>query len=114
MIIYGVMTETSIGHLYMAGVVPGIVLALLFAGYVIVYAMLWPEAAPAAPEDRGSLLEKLRSVYEVAPVATLIVVVLGSMYLGIVTPTEAAALGSVVAIVLAAVGGKLTWPALTS
>src|SRR5437667_1487584 len=78
MIIYGVMTETSIGHLYMAGMVPGAVLAALFAAFVIVYAIVWPEAAPRVIEDRGSLLDKLRSLYEVAPVAILIVVVLGS------------------------------------
>jgi tripartite ATP-independent transporter DctM subunit len=112
MIIYGVMTETSIGHLYMAGIVPGIVLALMFAAFVVGYAMLWPAAAPRVAEDRGSVLDKLRSFYEVAPVALLIVVVLGSMYVGIVTPTEAAALGSSVSLVLAALARKLTWPTL--
>src|SRR6185436_4851004 len=96
MIIYGVMTETSIGHLYMAGIIPGLILAVMFAGFVIGYTMLWPETAPPAAEDQGSFLDKLRSLYEVAPVALLIVVVLGSMYAGIVTPTEAAALGSLV------------------
>jgi C4-dicarboxylate transporter, DctM subunit len=112
MIIYGVMTETSIGHLYMAGIVPGAILALLFATFVVVYAMIWPDRAPRVAEDRGSFLEKLRSFYEVAPVALLIVVVLGSMYLGIVTPTEAAALGSAVSLLLAAIGRRLTWPTL--
>jgi C4-dicarboxylate transporter, DctM subunit len=112
MIIYGVMTETSIGHLYMAGIVPGIVLALMFAAFVVVYAMIWPERAPRVAEDRGTFLDKLRSFYEVAPVAVLIVTVLGSMYVGIVTPTEAAALGSFVSLILAALGRKLTWPTL--
>jgi C4-dicarboxylate transporter, DctM subunit len=112
MIIYGVMTETSIGHLYMAGIVPGVVLALMFAAFVVAYAMLWPETAPRVAEDHGSFLEKLRSFYEVAPVALLIIVVLGSMYVGIVTPTEAAALGSFVSLILAALAGKLTWPTL--
>src|SRR2546426_2590818 len=54
MIIYGVMTETSIGHLYAAGIVPGVVLALLFAGFVVGYAVLWPDAAPRVAEDRRS------------------------------------------------------------
>jgi tripartite ATP-independent transporter DctM subunit len=112
MIIYGVMTETSIGHLYMAGMVPGAVLAVAFALFVIGYAMVRPEAAPRAAEDRGSFLDKLRSLYEVLPVAILIVVVLGSMYVGIVTPTEAAALGSFVSLVLAAALRTLTWRAL--
>ncbi|MBI3635173.1 MAG: TRAP transporter large permease subunit, partial [Candidatus Rokubacteria bacterium] len=112
MIIYGVMTETSIGHIYMAGMVPGVVLASMFAGFVIAYAMIWPAAAPRVVEDRGSFLDKLRSLYEVAPVALLIVVVLGSMYVGIVTPTEAAALGSLVSLLLAAAFRTLTWKAL--
>jgi C4-dicarboxylate transporter, DctM subunit len=112
MIIYGVMTETSIGHLYMAGIVPGIVLALMFAAFVVGYAVIWPERAPRVAEDQGSFVEKLRSFYEVAPVALLIIVVLGSMYVGIVTPTEAAALGSSVSLVLAALARKLTWRTL--
>jgi tripartite ATP-independent transporter DctM subunit len=112
MIIYGVMTETSIGHLYMAGIVPGIVLALMFAAFAVGSAMIWPERAPRVAEDRGTFVEKLRSFYEVAPVALLIIVVLGSMYVGIVTPTEAAALGSSVSLVLAALAGKLTWSTL--
>ncbi|PYM52442.1 MAG: hypothetical protein DME14_00730 [Candidatus Rokuibacteriota bacterium] len=112
MIIYGVMTETSIGHLYAAGIVPGVVLALLFAGFVIGYAVLWPDAAPRVAEDRGGVLDKLRSIYEVAPVALLIVVVLGSMYTGIVTPTEAAAVGSLVSLLLAAAFRRLTWRTL--
>src|SRR3989454_5148491 len=112
MIIYGVMTETSIGHLYMAGMISGVVLALLFAAFVIAYVMLWPETAPRSVEDHGGLLDKLRSIYEVAPVALLIVVVLGSMYVGVVTPTEAAAIGSTVSLVLAALTFGLTWRAL--
>jgi tripartite ATP-independent transporter DctM subunit len=112
MIIYGVMTETSVGHLYMAGIIPGILLSLIFAGYVVVYAMIWPEAAPRAAEDRGSFASKLEGLREVLPVAILIVVVLGSMYLGIVTPTEAAALGTMVSLVLAWWAGSLTWVAM--
>jgi C4-dicarboxylate transporter DctM subunit len=112
MIIYGVMTETSVGHLYMAGIIPGIVLALMFAVYVIGYAMIWPDSAPRVAEDRGTFRSKLRSFREVAPVAILIFVVLGSMYLGIVTPTEAAALGSVVSLVLARWYGDLSWRTL--
>ena len=112
MIIYGVMTETSVGHLYMAGIIPGAVLALMFAVYVIGYAMIWPDSAPRVAEDRGTFRSKLRSFREVAPVAILIFVVLGSMYLGIVTPTEAAALGSVVSLALARWYGNLNWRTL--
>jgi tripartite ATP-independent transporter DctM subunit len=112
MIIYGVMTETSVGHLYMAGVVPGLILALLFALFIVGYALIWPEAAPRVAEDRGSLRDKLRALREVLPVAILIAVVLGSMYLGVVTPTEAAALGTLVSLVLALSMHSLTWTAL--
>src|SRR5207249_3836200 len=112
MIIYGVMTETSVGHLYMAGIVPGVILSLMFAVAIVLYAVARPEAAPRRSEDRGSLRDKVRSVVEVAPVAVLIVVVLGGMYVGVVTPTEAAALGSTVSLVLAALARGLTWRAL--
>jgi C4-dicarboxylate transporter DctM subunit len=108
MIIYGVMTETSVGHLYMAGIVPGILLALVFAAYIVGYALLWPAAAPRVAEDRGSIADKVRALGEVGPVALLIFVVLGSMYLGVVTPTEAAALGSLVSLGLALWARSLT------
>jgi len=109
MIIYGVMTETSVGKLYMAGVVPGILLTVLFVGYVMLYATLWPRAAPPADDDRVPLRDKLRALPEVAPVALLILVVLGAMYLGVVTPTEAAALGAAVSLVLAVSSGRFRW-----
>ncbi len=112
MIIYGVMTETSVGHLYMAGILPGILLALLFAAYIVGYAMLYPGRAPRGEEGRVPLREKLRSLVEVAPIALLIVVVLGSMYFGIVTPTEAAALGVSMSLLLAVTVGRLTWAGL--
>ncbi|MSQ18439.1 MAG: TRAP transporter large permease [Betaproteobacteria bacterium] len=112
MIIYGVMTETSIGHLYMAGIVPGILLALLFVVYVVVYATLRPEVAPRSPDDHGALAEKIAGLREMGPVALLILVVMGSMYIGIVTPTEAAALGSLVSLMIAAWMRALSWAAL--
>src|SRR3989442_838758 len=112
MIIYGVMTETSVGHLYMAGIVPGVILSLMFAVAIVLYAVARPESAPRLSEDRGSLRDKVRSVVEGAPVAVLIVVVLGGMYVGVVTPTEAAALGSTVSLGLASLARGLTWRAL--
>jgi tripartite ATP-independent transporter DctM subunit len=109
MIIFGVMTETSVGQLYMAGIVPGILLGLIFAAYIIGYAMIYPDRCPRGAERHVSLREKLRSLAEVAPIVLLIVVVLGSMYFGIVTPTEAAALGVSVSLLLAVTVGRLTW-----
>jgi len=112
MIIFGVMTETSVGQLYMAGILPGILLGLLFAAYIVAYAMLYPARAPRGEEGRVPLREKLWSLVEVAPIVLLIVVVLGSMYFGIVTPTEAAALGVSMSLLLAVTIGRLTWPGL--
>jgi tripartite ATP-independent transporter DctM subunit len=109
MIIFGVMTETSVGQLYMAGIIPGILLGLLFAGYIISYAMVYPDRCPRGAERHVPLREKLRSLVEVAPIVLLIVVVLGSMYFGVVTPTEAAALGVSVSLLLAVTVGRLTW-----
>jgi len=111
-IIFGVMTETSVGQLYMAGILPGILLALLFAAYIVGYAMVYPGRAPRGEEGSVPLREKLRSLVEVAPIALLIVVVLGSMYFGIVTPTEAAALGVSMSLLLAVTIGRLSWPGL--
>lgn len=101
MILYGVMTETSIGHLYAAGMIPGLVLTAIFATYVIGYAMVYPEAAPRSADDRSTLAEKVAGLREIWPVALLVVVVLGAMYAGIVTPTEAAALGCLVSLLIA-------------
>ena len=113
MIIFGVMTETSVGQLYMAGILPGILLGLLFSTYIVGYAMVFPARAPRGDESRAPLRQRLRSLVEVAPIVLLIAVVLGSMYLGIVTPTEAAALGVSVSLVLAVTVGHLRWAGLT-
>ena len=106
------MTETSIGHLYAAGIIPGILLAVIFAAYAIVHAVLRPQDAPHSPEDFGTLAERIAGLREMGPVMILVAVVLGSMYMGVVTPTEAAALGSMVSMVLALWMRALTWRAL--
>lgn len=107
MIIYGLMTETSVGQLYIAGIVPGILLALMFAGYIIALCAWRPELAPRA-ELAVTWRERLGSFVEVAPVVALIFAVLGTMYLGVVTPTEAAAVGAFVSLLLAAGKRRLT------
>jgi tripartite ATP-independent transporter DctM subunit len=112
MIIYGVMTETSVGKLYIAGIVPGILLALLFSLYIVLSVMLRPERAPRSAEDRSDLRDKLRSLVNIGPIVLLIVVLLSSMYAGVVTPTEAAGLGAAVSIVLALLARGLTWAKL--
>jgi C4-dicarboxylate transporter DctM subunit len=109
MIVYGVAAEVSIARLFIAGVIPGILLAALFMGYVIVWALLNPEKVPPA-DRRMSVVEKFAESRSLIPVVLLIVAVLGSIYTGVATATEAAALGVVGALLLSAVQGSLTWP----
>jgi C4-dicarboxylate transporter DctM subunit len=107
MIVYGVTAEVSIAKLFIAGVFPGLLLALLFMGYVIVWSLLNPGRIP--PADRQlSLAEKLYESRSLIPVVLLILGVLGSIYAGIATATEAAALGVVGALLLSGVQGSLT------
>ena len=107
MIVYGVTAEVSIERLFIAGVIPGILLALLFMGYVVVWALANPEKIP--PADRiYTFAEKLHASRHLIPVITLIVLVLGSIYAGIATATEAAAFGVVGALAISAFQGSLT------
>ena len=108
MIVYGVSAEVSIAQLFIAGVIPGLLLAGLFMGYVIVWALLNPDKVPPA-DRRTTLLEKLAESRSLIPVVLLIVAVLGSIYAGIATATEAAAVGVVGALALSAVQGSLNW-----
>jgi tripartite ATP-independent transporter DctM subunit len=108
MIVYGVAADVSIAKLFIAGIVPGIVLATLFMGYIVVWSLLNPSQIPAAGE-RLNLAAKLYASRHLIPVVLLIGVVLGSIYSGVATATEAAAIGVLGALVLAAVEGSLNW-----
>jgi len=108
MIVYGVAADVSISKLFIAGVVPGIVLATLFSGYIAVWALLNPDKIPAAT-TRYTFIGKLRESRHLIPVVLLIVAVLGSIYAGIATATEAAAVGVVGSLVLSAAQGALSW-----
>ncbi len=111
MIVYGVAAEVSISKLFIAGVLPGILLATLFSGYIMVWALRHPRLVPAA--DRSfSLREKLRASTSLLPVVGLILAVLGSIYAGIATATEAAAIGVVGALLVALLQGSMNWPTL--
>jgi tripartite ATP-independent transporter DctM subunit len=109
MIVYGVAAEVSIAQLFMAGILPGILLAGLFSGYLVVWALRHPGQVPAADTSMG-LLHKLHESRHLIPVMLLIAAVLGSIYAGIATATEAAALGVVGALAISAVQGSLDWP----
>ncbi|KAG0928872.1 hypothetical protein G6F31_017556 [Rhizopus arrhizus] len=106
MIVYGVAADVSIAKLFIAGIVPGIVLALLFSGYIAWWAIRNPGQVPAA--DPGmSFMRKLSQSRHLIPVMLLIGAVLGSIYSGIATATEAAAVGVVGALILSALQGSL-------
>ncbi|APD10340.1 MULTISPECIES: TRAP transporter large permease [Thermus] len=106
MIVYGVMAEVSVARLFMAGVVPGVVLTLLFMLMVALLALRHRGSLPKEPSR--PLGETLLGLLKVAPVLLLILMVLGSIYLGVATPTEAAAIGVVGALLLAALGRELS------
>ncbi len=108
MIVYGVAAEVSIAQLFIAGVLPGVVLALLFSGYLVVWAWRHPGQVPPA-DRRLPLAAKLREARCLIPVVLLIVAVLGSIYSGIATATEAAAVGVLGSLVIAAAQGTLDW-----
>jgi tripartite ATP-independent transporter DctM subunit len=109
MIVYGVSADVSITRLFIAGVVPGIVLAGLFMGYTVAWSLLHPERIPA-PDATLTFAQKVYASRHLIPVVALIALVLGSIYVGIATATEAAALGVVGALLLSLVQGSMSWP----
>ena len=108
MIVYGVSADVSIAQLFIAGVLPGVMLALLFSGYIATWALRHPALVP--PRDAAmSFGEKLAASRSLIPVVLLIGAVLGSIYAGIATATEAAGVGVLGALVLSAAQGSLDW-----
>ncbi|MCK6449672.1 MAG: TRAP transporter large permease subunit [Alphaproteobacteria bacterium] len=107
LIVYGVAAEVSIAKLFIAGFLPGIMLAALFSGYVAAWALLNPGKVPQE-SARYTLREKLYASRHLIPAMLLIAVVLGSIYTGVATATESAALGVVGALVLSLAQGALT------
>lgn len=108
LIVYGVVAQVSISRLFIAGIVPGIMIIAIFMTYVAIRSSLNPSLAPK-PDRHLSFGEKLWASRFLIPVMGLIFVVLGSIYGGFATPTEAATIGVVGALVLAAVSRSLTW-----
>ena len=108
MIVYGVTAEVSIAKLFIAGVIPGVMLMLMFMGYTALWARLhadkMPPAGPPVP-----FMEKLSGSRRLIPVVILIVGIIGSIYGGLATPTEAATLGVIGALILSWVTGGLSW-----
>ena len=99
MVVYGVWTETSIAQLFIAGIIPGIIMATLFATYIIARCALTPSMGPRGP--RFTWAEKWSSLVKLLPVILIFLSVLGGIYGGIVTPTEASAVGCVAVALVA-------------
>ena len=109
MIVYGVAAEVSISKLFIAGVLPGVMLAMLFSGYIMVWALRNPQQVPAA-DGKFTFMQKLAASTSLIPVVSLIIAVLGSIYSGVATATEAAAVGVVGSLVISALQGSMNWP----
>lgn len=107
-IIYGVLAEESISKLFIAGVFPGLLLGGLYSSYIIIRSLINPDIAPRAGGDY-TLKDYLYCFVLLLPILILIVIVLGSIYTGIATPTEAAAVGVMASLVLTFVLRQLTW-----
>ena len=107
LIVYGVTVNESISKLFLAGILPGLTLALMFMAYVAMWSVLKPKQVPKISE-RLSFGEKLKESRFLIPVLMLILVVIGSMYLGWATATEAAAFGVIGSLILAATQGSLS------
>ena len=108
MIVYGVSADVSIARLFVAGIFPGMVLAGLFSGYLAIWSLVNHRRIPL-PDRVMSLREKLYESRHLIPVIVLIAGVLGSIYAGVATATEAAAIGVVGSLVLSAFQGSLNW-----
>jgi C4-dicarboxylate transporter DctM subunit len=108
MIIYSSFTETSVAKLFMAGVVPGLLLTAMFMAYIFVHALVRPEIAPKTVE-KPSWAQYRQALVDVVPFVLLIVFVLGTIYAGLATPTEAAALGCIAVLVLCKAFGSMSW-----
>ena len=108
LIVYGVAADVSISRLFIAGVIPGLVLIGLFMGAIIVWALLNPGKVPAI-DRRPTWGEKMIALTRLGPIVLLIVGVIGSIYGGFATATEAAAVGVAGALLLSAITGSLSW-----
>ncbi len=108
MIVYGVSANVSIAKLFMAGVLPGLLLALLFMGYIFIWGLRHPEQNRPSSTEKTSFMQKLYASRTLIPVVLLIAAVLGSIYSGMATATEAAAVGVVGALVIATLQGDMS------
>ncbi|AFM23147.1 TRAP transporter large permease [Desulfomonile tiedjei] len=110
-VVYGMLTEQSIGKLLISGVLPGLLLAGAYASICVLWAVLYPQAAPRDVEP-VTWKEKLIALNGVKEPLFIFLFVIGGIYTGFFTPDEAGAIGATILLIVAAVKRKLTWPAL--
>lgn len=110
-VVYGILTEQSIGKLLMSGFVPGLILALAYAAIIMIWVMIKPEAAPAS-DEKVTFAEKMASLKSVWELIVVFLLVMGGIYLGVFTPTEAGAVGAFFLFTVTLLRRKLTWPSL--
>lgn len=108
MIVYGSFTETSVAKLFMAGVVPGLLLTAMFMAYIAAHALWRPQNTPREQGPR-TRAEFLSAVGDLLPFVLLIGATMSTLYFGVATPTEAAALGCLMSIVFSKIWGSLSW-----
>ena len=110
MIVFAVFAEVSVGRLFMAGVLPGLLTTAVFIAYILIRCYLRPSLGPPLPvEDRASWREKFVSLRQIGLPVLIVLGVLGSIYIGIATPTEAAAVGVLGVIISAVAYRRLNW-----
>lgn len=107
MVIYALQTEQSIGRMFLAGMIPGFLAAALYMATIYVMATIKPDWAPRLPRPEG--LDRVKAFRQMWPILALFVTVMGGIYAGIFSPTEAAAVGAAGAIALAALRKQLNW-----
>jgi len=108
LIVYGVLAQQSVARLFMAGILPGLMLVLMFMAYVATWALFNPGKMPPR-EPRMSLLQRLSASLGLLPILLLIAVVIGSIYAGVATPTESATFGVIGALMIAYFTNSLSW-----
>jgi tripartite ATP-independent transporter DctM subunit len=106
-IVYGLLTEQSIGKLYIAGIIPGIIIAILFVGTILVWCKVKPNAGPPGPST--TMKQKAKSLIGVTDALVLFLVTMGGLFAGWFTPTQAGAIGCVGSLAIGLVNRELTW-----
>lgn len=106
LVIYGILTETNIGHLFLAGIIPGVLLVLFFMITIMIVTYIDPTLGPRG--EKTTFAEKIRAVKDVWATALLFMLVIGGIYLGVFTPTEAAGIGAMGALGLGLVARRMS------